>query len=139
MKRLFLWEKACSQWEALSLGKACSLVGGTLLEKRRRASGGGMLELQFIWRSSPSLHLLMHTGSRGWRSCMHHSLFHVYTSILGLGGCTIQDKTSSTDEGLANECPHLTDSGAWREVLCLMFTLTGLTCFIWDLLQAHLS
>ena len=86
--------------------------------------GVGMLELQYIWRSSPSLHLLMYTGSRGWKSCMHHSLFHVYTSILGLGGCTIQDKTSSsTDEGLAKA--HISQIQEHGEVLCLMFTLTG--------------
>ena len=69
-KGMLLWEKACSQWGALSLGKACSLEGGMLL-------GGGMLELQFIWGSSPSLHLLMYTGSRRWKSYTHHSLFHV--------------------------------------------------------------
>lgn len=47
----------------------------------------------------------------------------VYTSILGLGEYTIQDKTSSMDEGLTKaQISQIQEHG---EVLCLMFTLTG--------------
>ena len=68
-KGMPLWEKACSQWGDTLSGKRHALWKET--HSRRKGCtllGGGMLELQFIRRSSPSLHLLIYTGSRGWKS-----------------------------------------------------------------------